>query len=76
MSYDAMLEARNILNEKDICEACCGYGIYNYVNTGTWYSFLHPRSGRIVGQGFTKDVCYACWGSGNKNKPWPSWNKE
>ena len=72
-AYEKMLTLRNV---RDICEACWGYGVISYANTGTWKSWLHPGSGMITGQGFTKDVCYKCWGSGDEKRPWPSWDKE
>lgn len=51
--------------EGEECPGCQGHGVKMYGNTSTW------RYG-IGGQAFTFDVCDECWGSGKKDKPWPS----
>ena len=48
------------------CKKCNGSGKYVYANCTTW------RHG-AGGQAITTDVCDECWGSGDGNKPWPSW---
>lgn len=47
------------------CPACAGSGKRSYASTATW-------RGGIGGQAITVDVCDRCWGSGVKDKPWPS----
>lgn len=57
-----------MLNEpKNNCESCSGTGHKLYPNTGTWH-----RGVRIVGQAMTYGACNVCWGSGDRDKPWPS----
>lgn len=48
------------------CKKCSGYGVRLYGSTATW-------RGGIGGQAMTNDVCDKCWGSGDENRPWPSW---
>ena len=55
---------RNVM-EEEICPDCSGFGVKTYSNTSTWH-------GGIGGQALRADVCNKCWGSGNKNNPWPS----
>ncbi len=71
--FQRFLDYRNITTP---CAKCDGSGVVSYANTGTWRSWLHPGSGMLTGQGFTMDVCYNCWGSGDEKRPWPSWDKE
>lgn len=58
-------ELRGIDRAEDVCQGCAGSGIKCYATTGTW------RSG-AGGSTPTCAVCDKCWGSGHKNKPWPS----
>lgn len=48
------------------CRRCNGTGVQTYSDTSTW------RQDGIAGQAFTPDQCDACWGSGLKDRPWPS----
>ena len=50
------------------CDKCDGSGVRSYASTSTW-------RGGIGGMMVTLDVCDFCWGSGVKEKPWPSWRK-
>lgn len=50
------------------CSECRGLGTKVYGSTATW-------RGGIGGQMITDDVCDRCWGSGDADKPWPSWRK-
>lgn len=59
----AMLDARGV---ETPCEGCGGLGVKAYGNTSTW------RYG-LGGSAITNDVCDRCWGSGDTNRPWPSW---
>lgn len=47
------------------CPECDGSGVLTYGSTATW-------RGGIGGAMMTTDVCDKCWGSGNKQKPWPN----
>lgn len=49
------------------CKKCGGSGKIAYSDITTW-------RGDIGGQSLTVDVCNACWGSGDRSAPWPSWN--
>lgn len=44
------------------CRHCQGAGVRMYGSTATW-------RGGMGGQGFTRDVCSACWGSGDSDRP-------
>lgn len=48
------------------CMGCIGSGYKSYPNTATWHN------AGVCGQAVTFDVCNDCWGSGIKEKPWPS----
>lgn len=63
-THKLMLMMRNI-GDSEMCDTCGGYGVRTYGSCSTWH-------GGISGQRITEDVCDFCWGSGNKNKPWPS----
>ena len=71
-TYERFLEFRHI---ETPCTTCQGSGVYLYGNTGVWYAVLHPDERRVYGQAISNSVCYKCWGSGDANKPWPSWDK-
>lgn len=45
------------------CKTCHGWGVRTYSGTSTW-------RGGIGGNMCTKDVCDACWGSGDAHEPW------
>lgn len=60
---ERFLEWRGI---EKACASCGGSGYVAYGSTATW-------RGGIGGQAITTDVCDKCWGSGNADKPWPSW---
>ena len=62
---EALLSGRNI---DRACERCGGYGSIVYGNTATW-------RGGIGGNALTAGVCDHCWGSGDADKPWPSWRE-
>lgn len=62
--YEWMLESRGVPQGQH-CQRCHGFGVVSYGTTGTW------RSG-IGGATPTQDVCDACWGSGRRDRPWPS----
>jgi len=47
------------------CSGCGGSGYKFYSSTATW-------RGGAGGQAFTNDVCDKCWGSGDRDRPWPS----
>ncbi len=47
------------------CDRCGGAGTRAYGSTSTW-------RGGIGGQMITNGVCDKCWGSGDKDRPWPS----
>ena len=49
----------------DPCKACGGTGYLVYGSTSTYW-------GGIGGAAMTKGVCNKCWGSGEKDRPWPS----
>lgn len=55
-----------VIDEDEPCNTCAGSGYKAYGDTSTW------RHG-CGGQSITTDVCDVCWGSGVKDKPWPSW---
>ena len=63
-AWSVILATRDI-DIADACKDCAGAGVKTYGSTSTWH-------GGIGGQAMTNDVCNKCWGSGNKNKPWPS----
>lgn len=48
------------------CPGCSGAGVKVYGSTSTW-------RGGIGGQAMTPGVCDKCWGSGDAERPWPSW---
>lgn len=48
------------------CPTCSGAGVAVYGSTSTWH-------GGIGGQAMTSGVCDKCWGSGDAERPWPSW---
>lgn len=64
--YERMLSIRGVENA---CPECDGYGVLTYGDTSTW------RRG-AGGQMLTTDVCDKCWGSGDIDKPWPSWREQ
>lgn len=45
------------------CRACNGWGVRLYGSTSTW-------RGGAGGASVTRDVCSACWGSGDANRHW------
>ena len=45
------------------CLKCHGLGVIAYASTSTW-------CGGMGGASITKDVCDACWGSGDAEQPW------
>lgn len=53
----------------DPCARCRGWGVRWYGNTSTW-------RGGMGGARMTRDVCDACWGSGDASCPWPSRHEE
>lgn len=61
----ALREWRDI-PEGGECSNCGGSGVFRYANTATWH---HEG---LAGQAITWDVCDVCWGSGMRDKPWPS----
>lgn len=63
--FDRLLLWRGI-DLDDACLVCNGAGWRAYGDTATW-------RGGIGGQMITGGVCDACWGSGSKSRPWPSW---
>ena len=50
------------------CGPCGGSGVQMYGSTATW-------RGGCGGQMMTADVCDKCWGSGRKDRPWPTWRE-
>lgn len=56
----------DVLMREEPCNKCGGCGYRTYGDTSTW------KHG-IGGQQMTRDVCDTCWGSGIKDRPWPSW---
>jgi len=56
------------LKIENVCPDCDGSGKKTYGNTTTFH-------GGIGGQALTTDVCDKCWGSGDKESPWPDWRK-
>lgn len=64
--YEALApSSRYDIVEEAPCPACSGSGYRTYATTGTW------RSG-AGGMTMTDGVCDKCWGSGHRDKPWPS----
>ena len=63
--YRDMLLTRGLQHTEEICDRCVGFGTRLYGSTATW-------RGGLGGQAMTTDVCDGCWGSGNKERPWPS----
>lgn len=55
-----LLRVREI---QSACDRCLGTGVRAYGSTATW-------RGGIGGQSVTSDVCDACWGSGDSERPW------
>ena len=53
---------------ENLCTACGGSGYQVYDSTATW-------RGGVGGQTMTQDVCCKCWGSGDAERPWPSWRR-
>lgn len=45
------------------CETCRGYGVKTYSSGATWRGGMGTTSSE-------KDVCNACWGSGDANRSW------
>lgn len=60
LALASFLSFRGITNP---CAACVGAGSRVYGDTSTW----RRRTGGAV---MTRDVCDACWGSGDATKPW------
>jgi hypothetical protein len=61
--------AQFIMDERGVrtpCGECSGLGVKTYGSTSTW-------RGGVGGQMMTAGVCNRCWGSGDANRPWPSW---
>lgn len=48
-----------------ICPRCSGTGTVLYGSTAIW-------RGGIGGRAMTTGPCNKCWGSGEKDRPWPS----
>ena len=61
--YDAVLNNRGVFTP---CPDCGGIGTQVYPTTATW------RKGGVAGMAFTVGVCDTCWGSGDKDRHWPS----
>ena len=61
--HESYLEWRGIGSEP--CIRCDGSGYMVYGSTSTYW-------GGIGGAAMTRGVCNKCWGSGEKNFPWPS----
>lgn len=55
-----LLEVRGV---RSACTRCLGVGVKSYGSTATWH-------GGVGGQSITSDVCDACWGSGDSERPW------
>ena len=64
-AFDDILSCRGIHYPEMACQECQGLGVTVYGDTSTW-------RGGVGGQAFTSDVCDKCWGSGQKDRPWPS----
>ena len=61
--YEQILEdMRGVIHP---CNKCDGWGVAMYGTTATW-------RGGIGGATPTLDICNKCWGSGDKDRPWPS----
>ena len=65
--WEQALDWRGIAPE-DACERCSGSGARAYASTATW-------RGGIGGQTITNGVCDACWGSGDRHRPWTDLRK-
>lgn len=54
---------------QNVCHLCKGRGGIDYPDSGTW---RHRLGGPpfVVLRAITHDVCYACWGSGDADRPW------
>lgn len=63
--YECMLKWRGI---QAPCVKCDGAGSFVYSNTATW----RREPGTVAGRAMTRDVCDACWGSGDQLCPWPN----
>ena len=63
--HDRFLDWRGI---EVPCPECKGSGRTVYGSTATW-------RGGVGGCSMTADVCDACWGSGDKAKPWTDLRK-
>jgi hypothetical protein len=50
------------------CLVCNGDGTRLYGSSRTW-----RKNGGLALQAFHRDVCDECWGSGDADRPWPSW---
>jgi hypothetical protein len=61
---DLLLVYRGVELENQ-CGSCGGWGIRVYPNTATW-------RGGCGGMTLTLEACDLCWGSGDKNRRWPS----
>jgi hypothetical protein len=61
-THEDLLNWRGIPPDQ-YCERCSGSGYIVYGSTATW-------RGGIGGAAMTNDVCNACWGSGNRHRPW------
>jgi len=55
-ALDEMIRSRGV---EDPCRRCRGVGVVMYGSTATW-------RGGMGGCAMTKDVCDACWGSGDR----------
>lgn len=64
-SFQDFLDWRGI---QDPCQKCNGSGKRAYPSTAVW-------AGGIGGASITSSVCDGCWGSGDADKPWPSWRE-
>jgi len=66
--HQEMLLACRGIDIGEECPTCQGLGVKMYANTSTWgYG--------IGGSACTVDACDTCWGSGKKDRPWPSHRK-
>lgn len=66
--HEMAMQMRCIRHPEDECPECRGYGVRLYSSTALW------RKG-IGGQAITPGVCNKCWGSGDKHRPWPNWDR-
>lgn len=61
-TFEEILSIRDV---RSPCPACTGFGVVVYGSTATW-------RGGIGGASMTAGVCDKCWGSGDRDRPWPS----